>query len=148
MAPPGALATETVSCNNERYVLSLTVRVHIAAPLFSDEFRLKCYCPVFWSKCACEHALLLGPHLSVEDAAQDCEISAPPIQHRNGENFGIKKRGKYLPFRSNFRIHFLSPLVGARTGKFLVKKGGEFCNIFGDKMCMDIRIRRLFGTSS
>ena len=27
--------------------------------------------------------------------------------------FWCKKRGKYLPFR----IHFLSPLVGARTGK-------------------------------
>ena len=37
-----------------------------------------------------------------------------------------KKRGKYLPFW----IHFLSPLVAAKTGKIFVKKGGEILSQF------------------
>ena len=43
---------------------------------FSDEIHFQCNYPVFWSRCACEHALLLGLHVSLEDGG----ILAPPIQ--------------------------------------------------------------------
>ena len=55
--PPCACATDsadTVSCNDEHYVLSLTVHVHIAAPLFSDEFRFQCAGGL---SCVLEHLL-------------------------------------------------------------------------------------------
>ena len=52
----------------------------------------------------------------------------------NGENFGIKNRGKYLPFR--IMVHFLAPLVGARTEKILGEKGENFVTFFLDKMFM------------
>ena len=40
-----------------------------------------------------------------------------------------------------FRIHFLSPLMGARTWKILGTKRVKFWHNFGDVMCMDIRHR-------
>ena len=34
---------------------------------FSDLIRFQCNCPLFWGKCACEHALIVGLHLRQED---------------------------------------------------------------------------------
>ena len=34
---------------------------------FSDLIRFQCNCPLFWGKCACEHALIVGLHLRKED---------------------------------------------------------------------------------
>lgn len=34
---------------------------------FSDLIRFQCNCPLFWGRCACEHALVVGLHLRVED---------------------------------------------------------------------------------
>ena len=52
---------------------------------FSDVIRFQCNCPVFWSRCSCEHALLLGLHLKIDDGGI---VSAPaqylrvPVPHR------------------------------------------------------------------
>ena len=34
---------------------------------FSDLIRFQCNCPLFWGRCACEHALVVGLHLRQED---------------------------------------------------------------------------------
>ena len=35
--------------------------------VFSDLIRFQCNCPLFWGRCACEHALYLGLHLNLAD---------------------------------------------------------------------------------
>ena len=47
---------------------------------FSDVIRFQCNCPVFWSRFACEHALLLGLHLKIDDAGWNsgCAGTVPP----------------------------------------------------------------------
>ena len=39
---------------------------------FSDVIRFQCNCLVFWSRCACECALLLGLHLKIDDGGIAC----------------------------------------------------------------------------
>ena len=39
---------------------------------FSDVIRFQCNCLVFWSRCACEYALLLGLYLKIDDGGIVC----------------------------------------------------------------------------
>ena len=39
---------------------------------FSDIIRFQCNYSVFWCRCACEHALLLGLYLKIDDGGIAC----------------------------------------------------------------------------
>ena len=80
-------------------LMQLTSRFHFLIALglpgsgtapFSKYIQFQCNCGLFWKRCACHHALLLGTRLQKKSGGFDAKI----VRRRIPSRVGLGKRGK------------------------------------------------------